>query len=177
MRKWVKIASYVVAALVLVVVGLHLTLRWSLRQRLVIESPNGIDDAFFASIRGREEHVRIRGQDKSNPVVLLVHGGPGFSNEPDTPFLLPYEQTYTVVQWDQPGAGRTFRRAGNDLPDVLTVEDVVDDGIAVAEIVKERLRVDKVIVLGWSWGTVVGVEMARKLPDLFAAYVGTGQLT
>jgi len=177
MLKWLKIASYVVAAVLLVFVGLHLTLRWNLRQRLVIDSPNGIDDAFFASIHGREEHVRIRGQDRSNPVLLLVHGGPGFSNEPDTPFLVPYEQTYTVVQWDQPGAGRTFRRAGSVLPDNLTVENIVDDGIAVAELVKQRLRVDKVIVLGWSWGTVVGVEMARKRPDLFAAYVGTGQLT
>jgi pimeloyl-ACP methyl ester carboxylesterase len=109
--------------------------------------------------------------------VLLVHGGPGFSTEPDTPFLVPYEQTYTVAQWDQPGAGRTFRRAGNTIPSDLTVEDIVDSGIAVAELVKQRLNVDKVIVLGWSWGSVVGVEMARKRPDLFAAYVGTGQLT
>jgi len=177
MMKWLKIASYVVAALVVVVVGVHIATRWRIGQRLVIDSPNGIDEAFFATVNGREEHVRIRGQDKSNPVVLLVHGGPGFSNEPDTVLLLPYEQTYTLVQWDQPGAGRTFRRAGNKLPDALTVEDIVDDGVAVAEIVKGRLGVDKVILLGWSWGTLIGVEMARKRPDLFAAYVATGQLT
>jgi pimeloyl-ACP methyl ester carboxylesterase len=177
MMKWRKIATYVVAALLVVLVGHPFALRWYAGQRLVIDSPNGIDEAFFATINGREEHVRIRGQDRSNPVVLLLHGGPGFSNEPDTPFLVPYEQTYTLVQWDQPGAGRTFRRAGYTLPSDLTVEDIVDDGIAVAELVKDRLAVDKLILLGWSWGTVVGVEMARKRPDLFAAYVGTGQMT
>jgi pimeloyl-ACP methyl ester carboxylesterase len=176
-KKWLKIAVYVIAAMLVIIVVIHLTLRFSLGRRLTIDSPNGIDEAFFATIHGREEHLRIRGQDRSNPVVLLVHGGPGYSNEPDTPFLVPYEQTYTLVQWDQPGAGRTFRRAGNTVPSDLTVEDIVDDGIAVAEVVKEHLRVDKIIVLGWSWGTIVGVEMARKRPDLFAAYVGTGQMT
>ncbi len=177
MKKWLKVASYVITALLLVVVVIHFAQRWNFAQRLVIDSPNGIDEAFFAAIDGSEVHVRIRGQDRSNPVLLLVHGGPGFSTEPDTQSLVPYEQTYTIVQWDQPGAGRTFRRAGNTIPSDLTVEDVVDGGISVAELVKERLNVDKVIVLGWSWGSVVGVEMARKRPDLFAAYVGTGQLT
>jgi pimeloyl-ACP methyl ester carboxylesterase len=109
-------------------------------------------------------------------VILLLHGGPGFAELP-TIFLRPYEKTYTVVLWDQPGAGRTFSRAGETIPSDLTVEDVVDDGIAVAELVRERLSVDKLIVLGWSWGTVVGIGMAKKRPDLFAAYVGTGQLT
>jgi pimeloyl-ACP methyl ester carboxylesterase len=82
-----------------------------------------------------------------------------------------------LVTWDQPGAARTFRRAGDTIPSGLTVEDVVDDGIAVTELIKERLNVDKVILFGWSWGSVVGIGMAQKRPDLFAAYVGTGQLT
>jgi pimeloyl-ACP methyl ester carboxylesterase len=176
-EKWLKIASYALIALLVIFLGIHFGIRWNLRQQLVIDSPNGIDEVFFAPIHGREEHIRIRGQNRSNPVVLLVHGGPGYSNEPDTPFLLPYEQTYTLVQWDQPGAGRTFRRAANTLPSDLTVEDIVDDGIAVAELLKARLEVDKLIVLGWAWGSIVGVEMARKRPDLFAAYVGTGLMT
>jgi len=139
--------------------------------------PNGIDEAFYAPIHGREEYIAIRGEDRANPVILLLHGGPGFGNEPDAPIFRPYERTYTLVTWDQPGAGRSFRRAGDTIPSDLTVEDVVDDGIAVAELVRQRLNVDKLIVLGWSWGTVVGIGMAKKRPDLFAVYVGTGQLT
>jgi pimeloyl-ACP methyl ester carboxylesterase len=172
-----KVALYVaggfVAFLVVAAVGAPI----AQSRFLAIEGPNGIDEAFFAPIRGREEHIRIRGEDRANPVVLMLHGGPGFGNEPDSPFFRAYEKTYTLVTWDQPGAGRTFRRAGDTIPSDLTVEDVVDDGIAVAELVKERFNVDKLILLGWSWGSVVGIGMAQKRPDLFAAYVGTGQLT
>ena len=171
-----KIALYAAACFVgllaLAVVGAQIA-----AARYFEIGPNGIDEAFYATIRGREEYIAIRGEDKANPVILLLHGGPGFGNEPDAPIFRPYEKTYTLVTWDQPGAGRSFTRAGDTIPSDLTVEDVVDDGIAVAELVKERLSVDKLILLGWSWGTVVGIGMAKKRPDLFAAYVGTGQLT
>jgi len=79
--------------------------------------------------------------------------------------------------WDQPGTGKTFQRNGHLLPADLTIEDIVDDGIAVAEFVREHLGAERLILLGWSWGSVVGVEMARKRPDLVAVYVGTGQVT
>jgi hypothetical protein len=114
MKKWLKVALYVVGGFVALHVLAILVIPVIGGMRMVIDSPNGIDEAFFATIDGREEHIRIRGQNRSNPVVLLLHGGPGFSNEPDTPRRVPYEHTYTWVQWDQPGAGRTFRRAGNN---------------------------------------------------------------
>jgi pimeloyl-ACP methyl ester carboxylesterase len=172
-----RIALYVAGGFVVFLAVVALGGPIALSRYLAIDGPNGIDEAFFAPIRGREEHIRIRGEDKANPVVLMLHGGPGFGNEPDTPAFRPYEKSYTLVTWDQPGAGRTFHRAGDTIPSDLTVEDVVDDGIAVAEFIKERLNADKLILLGWSWGTVVGIGMAHKRPDLFAAYVGTGQLT
>jgi pimeloyl-ACP methyl ester carboxylesterase len=171
-----KVALYVAGGFVGLLLLAVLAVQIAVAQYFKI-GPNGIDEAFYATIRGREEYVAIRGEDKANPVILLLHGGPGFGNEPDAPLFRPYEKTYTLVMWDQPGAGRTFRRAGDTIPSDLTVEDVVDDGIAVAELVKQRLNVDKLIVLGWSWGTVVGIGMAKKRPDLFVAYVGTGQLT
>lgn len=172
-----KVAIYGVGGFVALLVVLVVAAPFVVTRALAITGPNGIDEEFYASIRGREEYISIRGEDKANPVILLLHGGPGFAELPATPLFRPYEKTYTIVMWDQPGAGRTFRRAGDTIPSDLTVEDVVDDGIAVAELVRERLKVDKLIVLGWSWGTVVGIGMAQKRPDLFAAYVGTGQLT
>jgi pimeloyl-ACP methyl ester carboxylesterase len=175
--KWRKVAIYGVGGFVALHVVAILGVRFFGARYMAIDGPNGIDEAFFATIRGREEHIRIRGEDKANPVVLILHGGPGSGSEPGYFQFRPYERTYTLATWDQPGAGRTFRRAGDTIPRDLTVEDVVDDGIAVAEVLKERLNVDKLILLGWSWGSVVGVGMAQKRPDLFAAYVGTGQLT
>jgi pimeloyl-ACP methyl ester carboxylesterase len=180
MMKWIWRSLLAVVLLIVVVAIAGLAYREVVQSRaeaqLAITSPNGIDDALYVPIRGSEQWITIRGRDKSNPVVLIVHGGPGFANAPFVNAMLPYEQSYTLVQWDQPGAAKTFRRAGNTIPADLTIADVVDDGIAVAELVKERLHADKIVLLGWSWGSMVGIEMARKRPDLFAAYVGTGQL-
>jgi len=177
MKKWLKVALYVVGGFVALHVLAILIIPVIGGMRMAIDEPNGIDEAFFATIRGREEYITIRGHDKSNPPVLVLHGGPGFGHGPMARDFWPYERTYTLIQWDQPGAGRTFRRAGNTLPSDLTVEDIIDDGIAVAELVRKRLNVEKLIALGQSWGTVVGIEMVAKRPDLFIAYVGEGQLT
>ena len=180
MMKWIWRSLLAVVLLIVVVAIAGLAYREVVQSRaeaqLAITSPNGVDDALYVPIRGREQWITIRGRDKSNPVVLIVHGGPGFANAPFVNAMLPYEQSYTLVQWDQPGAAKTFRRAGNTLPADLTIADVVDDGIAVAELVKDRLHAAKIILLGWSWGSLVGIEMVRKRPDLFSAYVGTGQL-
>jgi pimeloyl-ACP methyl ester carboxylesterase len=143
-------------------------------QLLTIDSPNGIDEAMFVSVRGEEQWITIRGRDRTNPVLLVVHGGPGAALSPLAAAFLVFEDDYTVVQWDQPGAARTFARAGGTITPGLTVADIAADGVAVAELVSERLAKEKVVLVGLSWGSMIGVEMARARPDLFSAYVGTG---
>jgi pimeloyl-ACP methyl ester carboxylesterase len=120
--------------------------------------------------------VTIRGQDRANPVLLVLHGGPGSAIAGLAPAFVPWERDFTVVQWDQPGAGRTFRAAGRTLSPGLTIESMVDDGLELADWLRHRLGKDKIVLLGWSWGTILGVQMAKARPDLFAAYVGTGQV-
>jgi pimeloyl-ACP methyl ester carboxylesterase len=180
MVKWIRRSLLaVLAAAAIVVFGGVLAVKivqWRAEGALTISTPNGIDDATFVSVNGREQWITLRGQDKRNPVLLVLHGGPGSANAPLARQFLPYEKDYTVVQWDQPGAGKTFRRAGNVVSANLTIADVVNDGLAIAELVKDRLHADKIILLGWSWGSVLGIEMTRARPDLFAAYVGTGQV-
>jgi pimeloyl-ACP methyl ester carboxylesterase len=143
-------------------------------QLLTIDSPSGIDEAMFVNVRGSEQWITIRGRDRKNPVLLVVHGGPGAALSPLTAAFLLFEEDYTVVQWDQPGAARTFARVGGAIPAGLTVVDIAADGVAVAELVRERLAKEKVVVVGLSWGSMIGVEMVRARPDLFSAYVGTG---
>jgi pimeloyl-ACP methyl ester carboxylesterase len=143
---------------------------------LAISSPNGIDEAMFVPIGDSEQWITIRGQDLANPVVLLLHGGPGAAMAPFALSFRAYENAYTVVQWDQPGAAKTFRRARGKIAPDLTIANVAADGIAIAEFLKAHLRTEKMILLGWSWGSIVGIEMTRARPDLFAAYVGTGQI-
>src|SRR5262249_4869682 len=84
-----------------------------------------------------------------------------------------YERDFTLVQWDQPGAGRTYTAN----PKVAPVPDrVVRDGIELAEHLRHRLGKDKIVLLRHSWGTDLGVGMVRRRPDLFSVYVGTGQV-
>lgn len=141
-----------------------------------IASPNGVDDALFVELGGVPQWVTIRGQDRGNPVILLLHGGPGSAIAGLAPAFVPWERDFTVVQWDQPGAGRTFRAAGRTVAPDLTIESMVADGIELAQWLRGRLGKDKIVLLGWSWGTILGVNMAKARPDLFAAYVGTGQV-
>jgi pimeloyl-ACP methyl ester carboxylesterase len=141
-----------------------------------IAAPNGVDDALFVEIGGTQQWITIRGQDRANPVILVLHGGPGSAIAGLAPAFVPWEREFTVVQWDQPGAGRTFRAAGRSIAPDLTIESMVDDGIELTEWLRRRLGKDKIVLLGWSWGTILGVNMAKSRPDLFAAYVGTGQV-
>jgi pimeloyl-ACP methyl ester carboxylesterase len=146
------------------------------QKAMTIDTANGIDEGMFVKISGIEQWVTIRGRNRSNPVLMMIHGGPGISNGAFALELLRYEDDYTVAQWDQPGTAKSFGRAGNRIDSGLTIAAVAQDGIDVADFLKTHLHKRKLIVLGWSWGSVVGVEMVRKRPDLFAAYVGTGQI-
>ena len=78
------------------------------------------------------------------------------------------------MQWDQRGAGRTFGRNGAQTPNV-SLDRIVEDGLQLAQVLNSRFG-RKIIVIGHSWGSVVAVEMVRRRPDLFSAYVGTGQV-
>lgn len=141
---------------------------------LAIDTPSAIDEAFYVDVGGSEQWVTIRGRDRANPLLLMVHGGPGVALSPLTTALIAYERDYTVVQWDQRGAARTLSRADGVVTGELTQELIAQDGIAIAQNIGARFGGGrKIILLGFSWGSGVALEMARARPDLFAAYVGT----
>jgi len=131
-----------------------------------------IDEGEFADIHGVPQWLTLRGDDRANPALLIV-SGPGFGYAALAPFFASFERSFTLVQWDQPGAGFTFGRNG----DVggLTLERFVRDGIRVAEIVCARLRVSRLALLCVSGGTLVGLQMVQRRPELFSAYVSAGQ--
>jgi proline iminopeptidase len=135
-----------------------------------------IEEAGFLPIGGIEQWVTIRGEEASNPILLFVHGGPGDVQSPLVATYAPYEKDFVLVQWDQRGAGRTFQKLGEATPE-LTLERLVADGIELAEHLRRRFPKNRLVLMGHSWGSVVAVGMARQRPELFAAYVGTGQVS
>ena len=144
---------------------------------LAIHSPNGVQEGAYVDIGGIKQWIQIRGEDRDNPVLLFVHGGPGASSWPISSGWLPWEKHFTVVQWDQRGAGRTYGAAGEDaLAPSMTLERMTQDGIELAEYLRAHLHKDKIILVGHSWGSFLGIHIVKQRPDLFYAYVGTGQV-
>ena len=142
---------------------------------LAIMSPNGIAEAQFVRIGGIDQWVTIRGEDRANPVLLILAGGPGNSLVPLAPVFRAWETPFTVVQWDQRGAGKTYGRNGAaEAP--MTLERMRDDGIELTQWLLAHLQKRKLVIVGHSWGSVLGVLMVRAHPELFSAYVGTGQV-
>lgn len=169
------------ALLIVVVVGAALGYRaWRQHEIALaqeIHSPNGIDEESFVKIGGVEQWVSIRGQDKNNPVLLYVSGGPGDSMIPFGYAIFPeWEKSFTVVNWDQRGAGLTYIHNGRDASQGLSVPQMTADTIELAQYLRDRLHKKKIVLLGWSWGSILGIEAVHARPDLFAVYVGTGQL-
>lgn len=149
--------------------------REAARRRLT--GPRAIDETGFVQLNGVDQWVSIRGEERDNPVLLLLHGGPGTSFLPiGYRALRSWEARYTVVQWDQPGAGRTFGRHGASGTGDLSLDRFVADGLALAEHLRERLAKDQILLVGVSWGSILGLAMARRRPELFSAFVGAGQV-
>jgi pimeloyl-ACP methyl ester carboxylesterase len=126
------------------------------------------------TIGGIGQWVTIRADDRRHPLLLLLHGGPGDVQSPFVSTYAPYEKDFVLVQWDQRGMGRTF--AKNGIAGV-TLERLIADGIELAEQLHERFPRAPLILFAHSWGSIIATGMAQQRPELFDAYVGTGQVT
>ena len=123
------------------------------------------------SLGGFEQAVLLRGNDRRNPVLLFVHGGPGSGELPIAhTYSKELEKHFVVAHWDQRGAGASCQ--GVDWS-TLSLDLIVNDTIELAQYLG---RGRKIFVIGHSWGSLVAVWAAQRRPDLFYAYAGTGQL-
>jgi len=154
-----------------------LTYREIIRRRgataLKITNPEGIVEQRFVRIGGVDQWIQIRGEDRRNPVLLVLHGGPGSSYAVFTLPMRPWEKHFTIVQWDRRGVGKTLRRSGKPGSGEFTFERMVEDGIELAEFLRGHLGKKKLILLAGSMGNMVGAPLVKRRPDLFHAYVAT----
>jgi pimeloyl-ACP methyl ester carboxylesterase len=143
-----------------------------------IVAPGGVQEAYEVPIDGVRHWVNVRGQDRANPLLLFIHGGPASPVIPTMwQFQRPLEEYFTVVNYDQRSAGRTFRiNPPEAVEGTLHVQRYVDDAVALAEYLRTRYGKRKLVLMAHSWGTVVAMQAALQRPDLFHAYVGIGQV-
>jgi len=179
LKKVVRVAKIIFFILVIAVILLFIvigTIRLISAKKNRISQPNGIQENVYVEIGGIEQYLQIRGEDKNNPVILWLHGGPGF---PLT-YLSSYyqkdlETDYTIVCWEQRGCGRTYYQNRDN--GELTIKRLVTDMDELVDYLCERFQKDKIIIMGQSWGTVLGMEYLNRNPQKVAAYIGIGQVT
>lgn len=128
----------------------------------------------FVAVGGIRQWLEIQGNGERH-VLLLVHGGPGGSTRLAADAWKPWQDHFTLVHWDQRGAGRTFAENGENC-EPMTFDQIVGDGLEVAEFLCRQLGKQRIFVLGHSWGSAVAVHMVKRRPELFSAFVGTGML-
>lgn len=136
--------------------------------------PGSIATLERVTLNGSRQWVSIRGNDVDNPVLLFLAGGPGGSQLATARFALEgLEEHFVVVNWEQPGSGKSFGAVDRS---TLTPERYVEDAHTLVMLLRERFGEDKVYVVGESWGSALGVMLVQRYPELFQAFVGTGQM-
>lgn len=144
-----------------------------------VVADHGIERLEQVRIGGIDQWVSIRGSDRRNPVLLMLHGGPGWVSMPTSwYFQRGWEEYFTVVQWDQRGAGKTY--AANDparVAPTMTRERMVADALEMVEWLRHEFGKERIFVLGHSWGSYLGLEVARQRPEWLHAYIGVGQIS
>ena len=142
-----------------------------------IHTPEGIEVLEPIEVNGSTQWLSIRGLNHVNPILLVLHGGPG------SPVMgmawayqKPWEDFFTVVNWDRRGVGKSFAAADSArLAPTLTLQQHVDDAVVVVEHLLTRFGREKLVVLGYSYGSSIGPRLVAQHPELFHAYVGLGQ--
>jgi pimeloyl-ACP methyl ester carboxylesterase len=137
--------------------------------------PGSIAELTTVELAGNHQAISIRAADPDKPVLLYLSGGPGQSDIAFARALLqPFEQDFVVVAWDQRGSGKSY--AALDPTSTYTLDALVGDTIALTDYLRDRFAEDKVYLLGESWGSTLGVLAVQERPDMFHAYIGSGQM-
>lgn len=137
--------------------------------------PGSLSERVTVDIGGIPQSMFIQSVNPANPVLLFLHGGPGmteFFMEDDYPTGL--ERHFTMVWWEQRGAGMSF--SAGIPPETMTLAQMIDDTVEVADYLRDRFGQDRILLLGHSWGAYLGIQVAAAAPERFLAYVGMAQI-
>lgn len=134
-----------------------------------------MDSSMAVDIGGIKQWINISAKDNSKPILLFLGGGPGESNIGARDyFTKKLQDEFVVVLWDQRESGKTLEL--NPSPQPLTVDRYVQDTHELITYLLHEFKRPKLYLVGFSWGTVLGINMAQQYPDLLYAYVAVSQL-
>ncbi len=144
------------------------------------DTKTGIYSYDYPTINGMNQYVQIRSCNRKNPVVLFLHGGPGGSMAALCDVVQQdWEKEYTVVNYDQRNTCKTYLKNKDKayvIAENTTLKDYLDDIDGVIEYLHKVLEFDKVILIGFSWGSIIGAEYAKYHPEKISEYIAVGQL-
>jgi pimeloyl-ACP methyl ester carboxylesterase len=170
----------IVLACVLILVGVLLL--WSPGKPTLFVDENGnpltgsISEKIYVNINGVEQGMFIKSKDKTNPVLLFLHGGPGMPEYWLTQrYATGLEDYFTVVWWEQRGAGMSYN--ANIPPETMTAEQFISDTLEVTNYLRQRLGKEKIYLMAHSWGSYIGIQAVARAPELYYAYIGMGQIS
>lgn len=137
--------------------------------------PGSIAALTTVRLRGKDQSIMIRGFSSRNPVLLYLNGGPGQSGLPFTRVILnDLSKDFVVVDWDQRGTGKSY--AAFEPASTFTLDGAINDTIELAAYLTRRFNQPKIYLVGESWGSILGVLAVQRRPDLFHAFIGSGQM-
>lgn len=150
------------------------------KQILYPNIKDGIYKYEYVTINGIKQYIQIRGDNKDNPVLLVVHGGPGGSLAGLSHIMQrTWEQHFTVVNFDQRNTCKTYFANKDKAMEIAkqgTIDDYIKDIKGVIEYLHKVINFEKLTLLGFSWGTVIGSEYAKTHPEDLDRYIGVGQI-
>lgn len=150
-----------------------------MKKKYRILSSNGIDEKLYVNINGHNQYVFIRGKDVNNPIILNLHGGPA---NPDAFFTYEFAKEiideFTYVSWDQRGCGRTYYKNKCTDPQNKSAdfEQAIKDVDELIKYLCMRFNKDKVILMGHSYGSLLGASYVSIHPERVEKYIGIGQV-
>lgn len=174
-----KGAGIVLCGSMIIMVGISMFSQFTSKTPPILNEQGDVLEGSIAELtrielNDRKEWISIRGENKQNPVLLFLAGGPGGTQMAAVRHdLAELEKHFVVVNWDQPGSGKSFSATARNS---LVVDDYIEDGLALTEYLCNRFKQEKIYVVGESWGSALGVFLAADRPDLYHAVIGTGQM-
>lgn len=145
------------------------------KQKAVVYNQKKIEEKFLVDLGGSKQYVEITATSDANPVLLFIHGGPGW---PQTPQLRYFNgdltKAFIVATWDQRGCGKSFMN--DSTAENISLEQIIADAHQLTQYLKTTYKKKKIYLAGFSWGSVVGLTLAQKYPEDYFAYVGISQV-